>query len=145
MPRSHYKSYKGITLLARNLRKNQTPSEKILWSVLRRKSLFGYKFLRQHPIFYRVKNKWIEFFIADFYCAELKLIIELDGGIHENHKEYDSERDSKLLNKGIYVVRIQNEELTDIKTVIAFLKEVINTRTPQIVDNKQNNTSYLIV
>jgi very-short-patch-repair endonuclease len=135
MPRSHYKSYKGITLLARNLRKNQTPSEKLLWTVLRRKSLSGYKFLRQHPIFYRVKNNWVEFFIADFYCAELKLIIELDGRIHENHKEYDSERDSKLLNKGIYVVRIQNEEITDIKTVIAFIKEVINIRTIQIIDN----------
>jgi leucyl-tRNA synthetase len=145
MPRSHYKSYKGITLLARNLRKNQTASEKLLWTVLRRKSLSGYKFLRQHPIFYRVKNKWVEFFIADFYCSELKLIIELDGKIHQGSKDYDSERDLKLLNKGIYVVRIKNEELQDMNSIILFLTEIISKRVSQITDNKQNNPPSLIV
>lgn len=145
MPRYHYKSYKGITLLARNLRKNQTMSEKLLWTVLRRKSLLGYKFLRQHPIFYRVKNKLVEFFIADFYCSELKLIIELDGEIHEKNKAYDSERDMKLLNKDIYVIRIRNEELDEMNTVIHFIKGIINKRISQISENKQNNPSSLIV
>jgi|ERR1035437_1480563 leucyl-tRNA synthetase len=145
MPRSHYKSYKGITLLARNLRKNQTSSEKLLWAFLRRKSLSGYKFLRQHPIFYRVNNKWVEFFIADFYCSELKLIIELDGKIHENKRDYDSERDMKLLNKGIYVVRIKNEELDNLNSVILFLNEMIINRGRQIADNKQNSPPALIV
>jgi very-short-patch-repair endonuclease len=145
MPRRHYKSYKGITLLARNLRKNQTPSEKLLWAVLRRKSFFGYKFLRQHPIFYRVNNKWVEFFIADFYCSELKLILELDGKIHEDRYEYDSERDLKLLAKGIYVVRIQNEELDDMNSVILFLIEIISKRISQITGNKQNSPPSLIV
>jgi very-short-patch-repair endonuclease len=145
MPQYHYKSYKGITLLARNLRKNQTMSEKLLWTVLRRKSLLGYKFLRQHPIFYRVKNKWVEFFIADFYCSELKLIIELDGEVHEKNKAYDSERDMKLLNKDIYVIRIRNEELDEMNTVIHFIKGIINKRISQISDNKQNNPSSLIV
>jgi very-short-patch-repair endonuclease len=145
MPRSHYKSYKGITLLARNLRKNQTQSEKLLWTVLRRKSLSGYKFLRQHPIFYRVKNKWVEFFIADFYCSELKLIIELDGEIHELKRDYDSERDLKLLNKGIYVVRIKNKELEDMNSVVLFLNKIIFNRVRQIVGNKQNSSPALIV
>jgi very-short-patch-repair endonuclease len=145
MPRSHYKSYKGITLLARNLRKNQTPSEKLLWTVLRRKSLSGYKFLRQHPIFYKVKNKWVEFFIADFYCSELELIIELDGKIHQGSKDYVSERDLKLLNKGIYVVRIKNEELDDMNSVILFLNSIIDKRMCQITGNKQNSSPSLIV
>jgi leucyl-tRNA synthetase len=145
MPRSHYKSYKGITILARNLRKNQTQSEKLLWTVLRRKSLSGYKFLRQHPIFYRVKNKWVEFFIADFYCSELKLIIELDGEIHELKRDYDSERDLKLLNKGIYVVRIKNKELEDMNSVVLFLNKIIFNRVRQIVGNKQNSSPALIV
>ena len=145
MPRSHYKSYKGITLLARNLRKNQTQSEKLLWTVLRRKSLSGYKFLRQHPIFYRVKNKWVEFFIADFYCSELKVIIELDGEIHEHRKDYDSERDLKLLNKGIYVVRIKNKELEDMNSVVLFLNKIIFNRVRQIVGNKQKSSPALIV
>ena len=135
MPRSHYKSYKEITLLARNLRKNQTQSEKLLWTVLRRKRLSDYKFLRQHPIFYRVKNKWVEFFIADFYCSELKLIIELDGEIHEHRRDYDSERDLKLLNKGIYVVRIKNKELEDMNSVVLFLNEIIFNRVRQIAGN----------
>jgi very-short-patch-repair endonuclease len=94
MPRYHYRSFRDITLLARNLRKNQTVSEKLLWEVLRRKSFSGYKFLRQHLIFYRIDNGWIEFFIADFYCAKLKLIIEVDGPIHKNKEDYDSERDT---------------------------------------------------
>jgi very-short-patch-repair endonuclease len=145
MPRSHYKSYKGITLLARNLRKNQTPSEKLLWEVLRKKNLSGFKFLRQHPIFYRVMNNWVEFFISDFYCAELKLIIELDGKIHDINEEYDSERDLKLLNKGICVVRIKNEKLVDMKSVILYLNEVINNRKTQIAGNKQNSPPALIV
>ena len=128
MPRYHYKSYKGITLLARNLRKN----------------LSGYKFLRQHPIFYKVNNKWVEFFIADFYCSELKLIIELDGNIHEDRKEYDSERDLKLLKKGIYVVRIKNEELDNMNSVINILDETISLHLSQI-KNKQNSSPSLIV
>ncbi|MCS4434570.1 endonuclease domain-containing protein [Aquiflexum gelatinilyticum] len=57
---------------ARELRKNTTPSENSLWTLLRKKQFEGYKFRRQHPV-----NK----FIADFYCHELRLIIELDGGI----------------------------------------------------------------
>jgi leucyl-tRNA synthetase len=145
MPRSHYKSYKGITLLGRDLRKNQTPSETILWEVLRRKKLLGYKFLRQHPIYYKVINKWVEFFIADFYCSELKLIIELDGKIHETRREYDSDRDSKLLAKGIYVVRIKNEELDDINSVTLFLIEIIRKRICEFTGDKQNSSPSLIV
>jgi len=131
MPRFHYKSYKGIILFGRNLRKNQTTSEKLLWTFLRRKSFHGYKFLRQHPIFYSIINKRVEFFIADFYCSELKLIIELDGKIHEKNKEYDSERDLKLLNKCIYVLRIKNEELDNMNSVIKILDETKNRLTSQ--------------
>jgi very-short-patch-repair endonuclease len=106
MPRFYYSSYPGITSLARELRKNQTLSEILVWNILRRKKLSGYKFLRQHPIFYRIDKKWVDFYVADFYCAKLKLIIEVDGKIHEEQTEYDKERDSRLLGKGIYVARI---------------------------------------
>jgi very-short-patch-repair endonuclease len=82
MYRIHYKSFRNITLLARNLRKNQTSSEEFLWKILRRNNLSGYKFLRQHPVYYRIDKGWVEFFIADFYCAKLQLIIEVDGPIH---------------------------------------------------------------
>jgi leucyl-tRNA synthetase len=130
MSRFHYERYKGISFLARNLRKNQTPSEKILWNMLRKKQVFGYKFLRQHPIFYHVDKYWADFYIADFYCSELKLIIELDGQIHNSNKEYDNERDSKILNKGIQIVRLKNEELKDIDLAMSKINSVIRRITP---------------
>jgi len=143
MSRIHYKEFNGISLLARDLRNNQTPSEKILWEILRRKSLFGYKFLRQHPVFYRIDNNWVDFYIADFYCASLMLIIELDGKSHEGRKEYDSERDEKLLSKGLKVLRIKNEELIDINNVIGIIEETIKYQISQLSDNEQYATPSL--
>ncbi|MCK5478802.1 MAG: endonuclease domain-containing protein [Methylococcales bacterium] len=63
----------ALTHLARNLRKNQTDAEQVLWFQLRRKRFLNYKFRRQFPI---------EPYIVDFICLELKLIIELDGSQH---------------------------------------------------------------
>jgi very-short-patch-repair endonuclease len=145
MARLHYKKYSGITLLARRLRKNQTPSEKLLWEELRRKKLSGYKFLRQHPVFYRIDAGWVEFFVADFYCAKLNLIIELDSKIHLDRVEYDSQRDSKLFNKGIHVIRFKNEELNDMEKVIIRIDETIEQLKIQINDNEQNSSHALIV
>jgi leucyl-tRNA synthetase len=136
MSRIHYKELKGISLLARDLRNNQTPSEKLLWEILRRKSLFGYKFLRQHPIFYRIDKNWIDFYIADFYSARLMLIIELDGVSHEGREDYDSDRDERLMSKGLRVVRIKNEELEDINFVISKLIGIIRNRTSELKDDK---------
>jgi leucyl-tRNA synthetase len=116
------------------MRSNPTPYEELLWTVLRKRQLSGYKFLRQHPIYYRINNSWVEFYIADFYCSELKLIIELDGRIHETTKDYDKDRDEKLLSKGIRVVRIQNEELEDMDSLIHFLKGIASDRQGQIAD-----------
>jgi leucyl-tRNA synthetase len=134
MPRAYYKSYPGISALGRDLRSNQSPFEIRLWNILRRKNLSGYKFLRQHPIFYHVNKNWVDFYIADFYCSKLKLIIELDGKIHDNRKEYDNERDSKLLNKGILVVRIKNEEINDIKKIRITLNAIINKRIKELTE-----------
>lgn len=145
MPRILYRNYKGITLLGRKLRKNMTPAEKILWNILRRKSFSGYKFLRQHPVFYRIDKEWIDFYIADFYCAKLRLIIELDGEVHESTKEYDNDRDLKLLSKGILVVRFKNEDLDDLNNFINLLNDVLNNRILQMAKNKQNSSPSLIV
>ena len=128
----HYKKYDDIALYARNLRKNPTLSEKRLWKVLRRKSLSGFKFLRQHPVFYRIDKDWVEYFIADFYCAQLKLIIEADGNIHELKKEKDNERDEKLLSKGIKVLRIKNEALEDINSTTDLITHIILERKTEI-------------
>ena len=131
MSRIHYKRYSGIISLARNLRKNSTPSEKLLWEVLRRRQFKGFKFLRQHPVFYSIDKGWTDFYVADFYCAKLQLIIELDGPIHDKQKEKDIERDEKLNTRGFVVKRIRNEELSDINNVIAIINNIIEVSKPK--------------
>jgi len=145
MPRIHYKQFEGITSLARGLRKNMTPSEKVLWEILRKRRVFGYKFLRQHPIFYHIDRNWVDFYIADFYCAELKLIIEADGPIHQDQIEYDQERDAKLLNKGMRVIRLMNKEIDamdpDGRLIMAIVGEIIK----QKAENKSPDAPSLVV
>jgi leucyl-tRNA synthetase len=115
-----------------------TPSEKSLWEILRRKTLSGYRFLRQHPIVYRIDKQWIEFFIADFYSRELSFVLEVDGPVHLKQKEYDHDRDSKLSDKGIVVLRIKNEELEDKDSLIKKINENIDVLKRQKSDNKQD-------
>ncbi len=85
-----------------NLRKKQTRAEDILWQILRRKSFKWLKFRRQHP-FWR--------YVADFYCSELKLIIELDWEIHKKTKEYDGIRDDIIWKYWVNILRIKNKEI----------------------------------
>jgi very-short-patch-repair endonuclease len=106
---------------ARKLRKNMTKAEKILWGVLRGRSFKGLKFQRQKPL-YR--------YIADFYCAELQLVIEVDGAIHEKRTGYDLERTCELFEFGITVIRYSNEQ------VIHSLKEVLNDLSQQVAKLK---------
>ena len=89
---------------AKDLRRRQTEAEEKLWSLLRNRQLKGKKFRRQHAL---------ENYVADFYCHEVKLVIELDGGIHEEQeqKEYDLDRTSVLKEYGIKVIRFKNEEV----------------------------------
>jgi very-short-patch-repair endonuclease len=115
----------SIIDLVRNLRKYQTPSENILWQLLRNRKLDGKKFDRQYPIKFKYQER-IRFFIADFYCDEEKLVIELDGKIHERQKEYDEYRTFIINQLGIKVFRIKNEELKDIPAVTAKIKAFLN-------------------
>ena len=103
---------------ARELRKSMTESEKILWQNLRNRKLEGYKFLRQHPITYDYNANPVKYFVADFYCAERKLIVELDGKIHLNQQEKDYIRDVILLQRGYKTLRIKNEEMCDVENVL---------------------------
>lgn len=132
MARPEFRKYTGITAMARDLRKRQTPYEILVWNILRRKNLSGYKFLKQHPIIHSIRNHQVNFYIADFYCARLRLIIEVDGKIHERQFDYDKERDSKLLEKGIQVFRIKNEELTEIEKATLILQNIIQKRITEL-------------
>jgi very-short-patch-repair endonuclease len=94
---------KNLTLLARENRKNPTAPEIKMWNkVLRMRHFADYKFLRQKPI---------ADFIVDFYCAELKLVIELDGDSHADAAVYDDLRTVTLNALGIAVVRYTNDEV----------------------------------
>ncbi len=96
---------------ARYLRKNLTPEESIIWQLLRNRQLDGFKFLRQHPIKVWETSGRFHFFYADFYCAEKKLVIEIDGLIHEKQKEYDASRDYIMNELGLKVLQILNDEV----------------------------------
>lgn len=96
--------------LCRELRKNATHSEKIMWEVLRNRKLNDRKFYRQYAMFYDF-NGIEKFFIADFYCYEVKLVIEIDGGYHERQKEYDKLRTDIINLLGIKVICFTNEEV----------------------------------
>ena len=89
---------------AKVLRNKMTKAEDIMWNNLRTKKLNNYKFRRQHPVLN---------YIADFYCHELRLIIEIDGGYHNNIKqaEYDQKRTDILNLNGIKVIRFTNDEV----------------------------------
>jgi very-short-patch-repair endonuclease len=91
----------AIRARARELRQPQTPAERVLWSRLRNRQL-GYKFRRQHPI---------GCYIVDFYCAERKLAIEIDGDSHAEQVEYDAERTAWLAEQGVRVVRFTNRQV----------------------------------
>lgn len=97
----HYGAPQEIFQIAERLRREMTGAEKILWEKVCRNQL-GIRIRRQHPI-------WK--FVADFYCHEIKLVIEIDGGIHlrSENKEYDISRDIVLKKFGIEIIRFTNE------------------------------------
>ena len=94
----------NTTEKARILRKNMTKQERILWTFLRKKNINNLKFRRQYPI----GN-----YIVDFICNEKKLIIEIDGGQHNENKNitYDQERTKYLESKGYKVIRFWNNDI----------------------------------
>jgi very-short-patch-repair endonuclease len=106
---------------ARSLRNNMTTAEIMLWSRLRSKKIDGYKFRRQQPIFN---------YIVDFYCHELKLIVEVDGEIHSfpDKKDYDKNRDRILQISGYNVLRLTNLEIeTETDAAITKIRAFIKT------------------
>jgi len=113
---------KEIMANARALRARMTPAEKLLWMNIRNRKLGGLKFRRQHPV---------DRFIADFYCHEKRVVIEVDGGIHFNYDqlEYDQNRTAVLNDWGIEVIRFTNEEvLFSMSKVLKCIKEFCENR-----------------
>ena len=105
------KNYAKI-LRSRELRKESTEAEKVLWKYLRNRNFYNKKFRRQY-IFLG--------FIIDFYCPEEKLGIELDGSVHLNQKEYDTRRQNIIEEKGIRLLRFKNSD------VLQVIEDVLQT------------------
>ena len=109
--------------LAKGLRRKMTPSEKVLWQRLRAKKIEGFKFRRQHPI---------KYYIADFYCHEARLVIEVDGPIHDRNDccEHDQQRNGIFEDFGIMVLRFSNDEIRyHLKQVLKKIEEILIMRT----------------
>jgi len=111
----------------RELRKSQTKAEIIFWQAVRNRKFRGLKFCREHPIFIDFDGRET-FFIADFYCAEKKVLVEIDGKIHDFQEEQDALRTEFCNLKGIRVFRFKNEEIErDIRFVLKRLEEILAT------------------
>lgn len=107
---------------AKELRENMTEAEIVLWEYLRQHPL-GYKFRRQHPI---------GIYVVDFYCHKLKLVIEVDGWVHQKEEvmEADVVRQRQLELDGLRVARFTNEEVLRKKEIVI---ERINLLINQLV------------
>ena len=101
-----------IQMAARDLRKNQTTAEKILWKHLRKRRMKGARFLRQHPLRFEIDGQ-NHFFIPDFYSRKYNLVTEVDGPVHEEEKDYDDARDKFLRISGRKVMRFKNDQIFD--------------------------------
>ncbi|PDW03742.1 endonuclease domain-containing protein [Candidatus Viridilinea mediisalina] len=104
IPRRQWRTSAPKQMRARQLRHDQTESEALLWEQLRGRRLDGWKFRRQHPV---------DRFIVDFYCAEQRLVIEVDGSIHTQAEQaaYDVERSLLLQAAGYRLLRFSNEQV----------------------------------
>jgi very-short-patch-repair endonuclease len=103
--------------IARTLRKNMTLSEILLWQQIKGKQLLGYDFHRQKPILD---------YVVDFYCPELKLVIEIDGDSHEGKDNSDRIRQEKIEALGLHVLRYSDLEIkTNLDGILLHIKEWI--------------------
>ena len=106
---------------AQFLRRNETKAEKLLWEKLRNNQLEGLKFRRQHPV---------NIYIADFYCHELKLVIEVDGGYHQTKEQLilDNRRTDDIEFQGLKLIRFTNEEVTfNLEEVLTKIKDFMKS------------------
>lgn len=109
---------------AKQLRVNSTDAENRLWQHIRNRQLDGWKFRRQMPF---------DHYIVDFVCAELKLVIEIDGGQHAEARFYDDQRTEHLQSKGYQVVRFWNNEvLGNTEGVLERIAEILVEREKEL-------------
>ena len=103
------------------MRGQPTAAEFKLWEAIRNRKLNGFRFRRQHAV---------GRFIVDFYCADAKLAVEVDGQIHEKGREEDDARDVFLQSRGLRVMRFANQQVEiELDSVLGDVAEALNLRT----------------
>lgn len=88
--------------MAKTMRRNMTLAERCFWNAVRANKIDGMHFHRQQVI---------DGFIAEFYCGDRRLVVEIDGGIHETQKDYDDMRETALKKNGLRIIRFSNQEV----------------------------------
>ncbi len=107
---------------SKKLREKPTEAEEAMWLELRNNQLDGYKFRRQHPL---------SLYVADFYCHQLQLVIEVDGDYHQTteQQKMDRERTENIEFQGLHVIRFTNDEvLGDVHSVLNRIREFIKLK-----------------
>jgi very-short-patch-repair endonuclease len=112
----YFNASPNIIRKAKELRNCMTNAEKLLWEKLKGKQISGLRFRRQHPI---------DIFIVDFYCHKVRLVIELDGKIHDQQVDYDEGRTAEMEKYGITVIRFKNSEVEN--NIESVIKEIEST------------------
>ena len=126
--------------LCRTLRKQSTKSEQLFWVAVRDRRFENKKFYRQKPIYFEYHGQE-RFFIADFYCHEEKLVIEIDGKIHEFQKDYDRMRTFIINELGMRVIRFKNKEIKyNLPEVLGRLKSELQI-SPSLPKRRGQGTS----
>ena len=116
-----------ITTQTKELRKKSTKAERIFWEELRNRKFLNKKFYRQYAIIHDILGKET-FYIVDFYSFEEKLVIELDGEIHNFRLKQDNQKVDVLKSLGLRIIRFKNSEVeNNVKGVMQKLKEFIGT------------------
>jgi len=106
-------NYLQAQALARKLRKNPTHAELFFWQKVRKRAMLGFRFNRQYVIKIKVILGIEKYFVVDFYCHELRLIVEIDGSVHHFQKDYDESRETLLVNSGYSILRFSNKEVLE--------------------------------
>ena len=122
---------KAMVGIARDLRKRYTSAEAVLWDALRDRQLGGLKFRRQHPIANTA-------YVADFLCYIPRIVIEIDGGIHETQAEADAVRQANIETEGYTVIRFTNEQVySDLERVLVQILQ-----TASLLSNSDDKKAY---
>ena len=123
--------------MARRLRRRPTDAEEILWACLRSRRTINAKFRRQHPL---------GRYIADYYCQDARLAIELEGGVHDYvaRAEYDAIRQEELEQRSVKVLRIKNAEvINDLPATLKRIVEVLKSTHSRPLSRREKGGPYL--